>query len=239
MLWFHQDRPETGHRVLRIDFRKIFPGILWKKARWELRECKVKVAPGGLVKNALGEGRGGLRGGGADGPNDDIQLRRRRGRHEVRRFGKVFVEFECGGMARFEALREGAAGSVGEQLLCSPESDRGGAGAGALEGDFAEVEIFRGEVGVGRVVFVEAADGRVAEEDATTAVGLEAVFVRVDDDGVGVGDGVEGGEGFGEEIGGKGEVATVGGVDMDAELILFLEGDDLIERIDGADRGCP
>ena len=140
-------------------------------------------------------------------------------------------------MAGFEALGEGAAGCVGEQLLGGPESDGGGSGAGALEGDLAEMEFLRGEVGVRGVVFVEAADGGVAEEDAAAAVGLEAVLVRVDDDGVGVRDGVEGGAGLGGEVGGEGEVATVGGVDVDAELVFLLEGDDLVERIDGADGG--
>ena len=147
------------------------------------------------------------------------------------------MEFERGVVAGFEALGEGSAGSVGEKLLGGPESYGRGSGAGALEGDFAEVEILRGEVGVGGVVFVEAADGGVAEEDAAAAVGLEAVLVRVDDDGVGVGDGVEGGAGFGGEVGGEGEVASVGGVDVDAEVVFLLEGEDLVEGIDGADGG--
>ena len=110
---------------------------------------------------------------------------------------EALVEFECGGVAGFEALREDAAERVGEQLLGGPESDRGGSGAGALERDLAEVEILRREVGVGGVVFVEAADGGVAEEDTAATVGLQAVLVRIDDDGVGVRDGVEGGTGFG------------------------------------------
>ena len=62
-------------------------------------------------------------------------------------------------MARFESLGEDAAGDVGKELLGRPESYGGGAGAGALEGDLAEVEVLGGEVGVGGVVFVEAADG--------------------------------------------------------------------------------
>ena len=110
------------------------------------------------------------------------------------------MEFEGGVVTGFEALGEGAAGGVRQELLGGPEGDGGGSGAGALEGDLAEVEVFRGEVGVGRVVFVEAADGGVAEEDAAAAVGLEAVLVGVDDDGVGVGDGVEGGAGLGGEV---------------------------------------
>ena len=41
----------------------------------------------------------------------------------------------------------------------------------------------------------------------------------------------------GDEICGEGEVATVGGVDVDAEFVFLLERDDLVERIDGADGG--
>ncbi len=149
------------------------------------------------------------------------------GSEEAGSICEALVEFEGGVAAGFEALRELAAGSVGQQLLGGPERDGGGSGAGALERDFAEVEILRGEVGVGRVVFVEAADGGVAEENAAAAVGLEAVLVRVDDDGVGVRDGVEGGAGFGREIGGEGEVAAVGGVDVDAEVVFLLELEDL------------
>src|ERR1700733_13020500 len=99
------------------------------------------------------------------------------------------------------------------------------------------MKILRGEIGVGRVVFVEMADGGGAEEDAAAAVGLEAVLVRVDDVGVGVGDGVEGGAGLGGEVCGEGEVATVGCVDVDAKFVFFLESDDVVEWIDGADGG--
>ena len=59
----------------------------------------------------------------------------------------------------------------------------------------------------------------------------------IDDDGVGVRDGVEGGAGLGGKVGGEGEVATIGGVDVDAELVFLLQGDDLVEGIDRAD-GC-
>ena len=90
---------------------------------------------------------------------------------------------------------------------------------------------------IGGVVFVEAANGGIAEEDAAAAVGLKAMLVRVDDDGVGVGDGVEGSAGLGREIGGESEVSTVGGVDVDAEFVFFLELEDAVERVDGADAG--
>jgi uncharacterized protein (UPF0254 family) len=86
-------------------------------------------------------------------------------------------------------------------------------------------------------VFIEAADGGVAEEDTAAAVGLEAMLVRVDDDGVGIGYGVKGGTGRGGKVCGESEVTTVSGVDVDAELVFLLKRHDLIERIDGAN-GC-
>src|SRR5260370_23168905 len=101
MFGFHQDRPQTGHGGLRVDLRGILPEILWKKAHWELCECEMEVASGGLVEDKLGASRGGLRGSGAHGPEDDIQLRRRCRGDEVRGFGEWLMEFEGGGLASF------------------------------------------------------------------------------------------------------------------------------------------
>ena len=109
----------------------------------------MEVAFGGFVEDSLGEGGGFLRRGGTHGPEDNVELRRRCRGEEVRRFREKLMEFERGGVAGFEALREGAAWVVGQQLLRGPESDCGGSGAGALEGDFAKVEVFGGEVGEG------------------------------------------------------------------------------------------
>src|ERR1700730_6726837 len=101
------------------------------------------------------------------------------------------------------------------------------------------MEVFGGEVGVRGVVFVEAACCGVAKEDAAAAVGLEAVLVRVDNQRINSGDDVEGGASGGVEVGAEGEVASVGGVDVDAELVLGLKLHDLVERVDGADGGGP
>jgi hypothetical protein len=196
--------------------------MLWKKSQRKFRESEVEVAFGGLVKDLLGEGGGGFGGSGPDGPENDIQLWRRGGGEEEGRFFQKSMEFKGGSVTGFEALREGAGGRVWKQLLRSPESDRGGSGTGALEGDLSEMKIIGREIGIGRVVFVKPADGGVAEEDAPAAVRLETVLVRVDDDGVGVWDGVEGGASLGGEIGGEGEVSAVGGVDVDAEFVSLL-----------------
>jgi hypothetical protein len=148
------------------------------------------------------------------------------------------MEFQSSGMAGFKTFGKVAAYGVGQQLLGGPERNGRGSGTGAFERNLTKVKVFRRKVGIGGVVFVEAADGGIAEENATAAIGLEAMLVRVDDDGVGVGDGVERSTGFEGEVGGKGEVATVGGVNVDAELVFFLEGDNPIERIDRANSGC-
>ncbi len=84
----------------------------------------------------------------------------------------------------FETRCESAFVGVRQELLGRPEGDGGGSGAGALERDLAEVKVFRGEVGVGRVVFIEAANGGIAEENRSATVGLKAVLVGIDDDRV-------------------------------------------------------
>jgi len=87
-------------------------------------------------------------------------------------------------------------------------------------------------------VLVKAADGGVTEEDAATAVGLEAVLVGIDDDGVGLGDGGVGeAGGLGQRVGNEAEVAAVGCIDVDAEAVACAEVEDLRQGIDGADGG--
>ncbi len=54
-----------------------------------------------------------------------------------------------------------------------------------------------GEVGIGRVVRVQLPDRRVAEQDAAAAVGLQAVFVRIDGERIDLIEAVESGAGFG------------------------------------------
>jgi hypothetical protein len=80
----------------------------------------MEVAFGGFVEDLLGEGRGGSGCGGADCPEDDVEFRWSCRGEEVGRFAEKLVEFESGGVARLEAFREGATGSVREQLLGGP-----------------------------------------------------------------------------------------------------------------------
>ena len=127
---------------MRVGVRGIFPGVLWKKGYRKFGEGEVEVAFGGFVEDSLGESGRSLRGGGADGPEDDVELRRRCGGEEVPGFGEALMQFECRGVARFQTLREGAARSVWEELLRGPECNRRGSSARTLKGDFAEVKLF-------------------------------------------------------------------------------------------------
>ena len=75
-----------------------------------------------------------------------------------------------------------------QQPLRRPQRDGGCARPGAFQADLAQVQIFRREIGVGRIVFVECADAGIAEQDAAAAVGLKTVLVRIDHDGIGLRD---------------------------------------------------
>jgi hypothetical protein len=127
---------------LRVCFEEILPGIFLKKAHREPGEREMEVAFGSFVEDLLSEGGGGFGCRGPDGPEENVELRRKGWDEEVRRFAEALVKFERGGVAGFEAFREGTSRSVGEELLRGPESDSRGTGAGALEGDLAEVKVF-------------------------------------------------------------------------------------------------
>ena len=73
---------------------------------------------------------------------------------------EFLVEGEGGFPSLFEALGEFAVAFQRQQFLRGPERGGCGAGAGAFKADFAEVEFGGAEVGVGGIVFVEAADAR-------------------------------------------------------------------------------
>src|SRR5215469_5294795 len=97
------------------------------------------------------------------------------------------------------------------------------------------MKIFRGEVRVWRIVLVEAANSGVAEEHGSTSIRLETMLVRVNDDRVGVRDGVKGSARFGVEVGDKREVASISGIDMNAEAVSLSELENPVERIDRSD----
>ncbi len=97
---------------------------------------------GSFVEDGLRQGRGSFGSGGVGSPEDDVELRLARWGEELGAFGEAAVEFMCCGMAVLKPLGEYAAKGIGEKLLGRPESYGGGPGAGALQGDLAEVKLF-------------------------------------------------------------------------------------------------
>lgn len=142
------------------------------------------------------------------------------------------VKCESGFPARFETARKFTVADEREKFLCGPESDGGGSGARAFETDFAEVELSGTEIGIGRFVLVETSCGGILEKDTAATVGLETVFVRIDDDGVDIGDLRECRVGVDVKIGSELEVAAVSRVSVNAERIFFLERENFRERVD-------
>lgn len=206
----------------------------------EAGEGEVQVVRFGGLLQLAGALRGGAGGFCLDGPGDDVEFGGEQWGEPVVEtgvFGQRAMQGQRGGAAGLQALGEFAAGVKRQHLLRGPQGDGGGAGAGAFEGDFAQVGVVGIQVGVGRVVPVVAFDVGVAEQDAAAAVGLQAVFVRVDGDGVGLADGVEGAAGGGGEVVGQGEVAAVGGIDVQAEGMARAQGDDFVEWVDAAGAG--
>ena len=118
-----------------------------------------------------------------------------------------------------------------------PECNCRGAGAGALKADLSQMQLFRREVGVGRVVLVEATDRRIPKEDAAASIGLQAVLVRIDDDGVGFADCSKRATGrLIQCFRDKAEITAVSRIDMDTEAVSLAQCEDLIERVDCSDR---
>src|ERR1035437_8852787 len=210
MLRLHHDGAQAGNGFIGPRWDVMRPGCRGEEAGGEGGEGEIEVAAAGLVEDGLGAGGGLGEGVGAGDPEEGVEGGRGDGGEDAGIGGEGAMQGEGGFASGFESAGELASFRVWEQALGGPESYGGGSGAGTFEGDLAEVEFLRREVGEGGVVLVEAADGGVAEENAAAAVGLQAVLVRVDDERVGAGDGVEGGAGFGREIAGEGEVSAVG-----------------------------
>jgi hypothetical protein len=238
MLWFHKDGAEADYGRFGVNGGGLLTSVLWKNSDRKFGESKMEISFGGFVEDGLREVGGGFGGSGIDGPEDDIELRRRERSEEMRGGGEETMEFEGGGVAGLQVLRKLTTGGVRQKLLGGPKGDGRGSCTGTLQGDLSEMKIFGREIGVGGVVFVETADGRIAEENGAATVGLETVLVGVDDNGVDLGNGVEGSPGLGKEVGGEGEVAAIGGIRVNTEAIFLPEGEDLIERIDGAGGSC-
>src|SRR5882762_7695656 len=95
----------------------------------------------------------------------------------------------------------------------------------------------RTKVSVWRIMLIQAADTWIAEKDAAAAVGLQAVLVRIDDDGVHFTDAGERRFSIGGKIVNQSEISTVGSVGVEAKPKLVAQRQDFGQRIDGAGGG--
>ncbi len=141
--------------------------------------------------------------------------------------------------ARREDRAEAVVGLQRQHLERQPQRARRGARARALQADLAEVQLVGGEVGVGRVVHVEAPDVGVGEQHRAAAVGLQPVLVRVDDDRVARADRAERLLGHESRAGEQREEAAVRGVDVDAHAVALAPRQRLVDRVDRPDAGRP
>ena len=190
----------------------------------------MQVSLGGGVENPTGSRRRFARRLGPDGPHDDIQLGRERRGESLVLFERP-VKNQRRLAARFEPPGKCTADFERQQPHRRPECHGRGPRPRALQRDLAQVQLGRAEVGIGRVMPIEPADGRVAEQDASATIGLEAVLVRVDDDRVRLANPVERRPGLGTEVARQGEIPAVRGVDVDAEIVPLAQGQDLGERV--------
>src|SRR6202035_3290897 len=90
------------------------------------------------------------------------------------------------------------------------------------------------EIRIRRIVFVEAAYRRIAEENASASIGLQSMLVRIDDHGVCLRNCVVSVAYLFVEMRDKGEVAAVGGIDMHSSTIAPGERQNLVKWIDSA-----
>jgi hypothetical protein len=109
MLRFHENGAEAGNGGFGFETVRIRPGVLWKKAHGKFGESEMEVEFGNLVKYELSEGRRGLRSGGADGPEEDVELGRSCWCQEEGGCGEEVVKSKSCGVAAFEALGEDTA----------------------------------------------------------------------------------------------------------------------------------
>src|SRR5258705_9702508 len=98
------------------------------------------------------------------------------------------------------------------------------------------MELRRTKVSVRRLMLIQAADAWIAEEDAAAAVGLQAVLVRIDDDGVHFTDAGERRFSIGGKIVNQSEISAVGSVRVDAKPKLVAQRQDFGQRINRT--GC-
>src|SRR5271154_309018 len=99
------------------------------------------------------------------------------------------------------------------------------------------MQIIRSEIGVGRIMFIEAAYGGIAKKDAATAIRLQPMLVRVDQNGVGLRHAGKGTRGLVAECRDELEISAVGRIDVNPEWINAAQREHVMQRIDGSGSG--
>src|SRR5262245_20873457 len=94
------------------------------------------------------------------------------------------MQVQRGSPAGFQPSCKLATHNEWQKPLGRPKSNGRRSGSGTFQADLAKMQVARREVGVGRVVYVEAAHGRIAEQYAAASIGLETVFVGINHNGI-------------------------------------------------------
>src|SRR5690242_16728319 len=98
------------------------------------------------------------------------------------------------------------------------------------------MKLRRTEIGIWRIMLIEAPHAGIAKQDASAPVRLQAVFVRINYDGIGFPNTGKCALSFCAEIFCQDKITAVGSVRMNPESILLTQHEYLAERIHGS--GC-
>src|SRR6266404_1278877 len=132
----------------------------------------------------------------------------------------------------FQPARKFAAFFQWQQSLRHPQRRRSRPRPRALQAYLAQMQFGRAEIRVRRIVLIQSADSRVAKEHATAPVGLQAVLMRIDHDGVRFSHPREGPRGIFCQNFRERKIASVRRIRMYSKSVFFAKHKNLRERID-------
>ena len=139
MLGLHQHRAQAGDGG-----ESGVPGhsLGLKPCQRQFYKGEMQMARGGSLKNFMRQFGSALGRGCVELPDNDVELGGSGGEGLETVVGaEAAIEIKGGGAAPRKATGELAARDEREKLLRGPQGDRGGAGAGALQADLAQVQL--------------------------------------------------------------------------------------------------
>ena len=149
----------------------------------QLDECEMQILPRRGIEDRTCPGRAFFSIRAAHRPHNNVQFRLDRAMKNSeaasRRCNSIAAARQASSMPREFSL-----GNQRQQALRRPKRHGCRPGARTLQADLPKMQFVRGEISIGRIVFVEASHGRIAKQHAAAAVGLQPVLVRIDDDGI-------------------------------------------------------